>query len=58
VILDINSIGIDPFINAGLPTKPQIVPVGDNNSGVINSNGRNHNGTFIPGSFINISPQI
>jgi NOL1/NOP2/fmu family ribosome biogenesis protein len=37
------------------PTLPQIVSVGDNNSGVINSSGRVLNGTYIQGSFINIS---
>lgn len=38
------------------PTIPQIVAVGDQNSGQINQNGRNNNVTFIQGSFINISP--
>ena len=38
------------------PTQPQIVAVGDQNSGQINQNGRNNNITFIQGSFINISP--
>ena len=37
-------------------TQPQVVAVGDVNSGPINSHGRMVNGTFIPGSFINISP--
>lgn len=35
----------------------QIVAIGDVNTGVTNSQGRLNNGTFIPGSFINISPQ-
>lgn len=62
VTLDINSINSDPFISSPtfLPfqskTPPQIVAVGDRNSGTINANGRNPTGTFIPGSFINISP--
>jgi hypothetical protein len=55
VVLDIFSIGMDPFINATFNTKPQIVAIGDDNSGVINSNGRNATATFIPGSFIDIS---
>ncbi len=35
---------------------PQIVAVGDINTGQINSSGRTNNKTYIPGSFINISP--
>jgi len=35
---------------------PQIIALGDNNSGQINSSGRSNLGTFIPGSFENISP--
>jgi len=35
---------------------PQIIPIGDFNSGQTNSSGRINQGTFIPGSFINISP--
>lgn len=56
VVLNINSIGIDPFINAGLPTQAQIVAVGDVNSGIISSTGRVLLTTNIPGAFINISP--
>jgi len=37
-------------------TQPQIVAVGDVNSGQINSMGRSNNGNYIPGSFIDISP--
>jgi hypothetical protein len=37
-------------------TQPQVVAVGDVNTGTINANGRTLNGTFIPGSFIDISP--
>lgn len=36
-------------------TQPQIVAVGDVNTGATNT-GRSGNGTFIPGSFIDISP--
>lgn len=56
VTLDIFSIGADPFIAASLPQEPQIIPIGNVNSGKINSSGRIMQGTFIPGSFINISP--
>lgn len=62
VEVDIDSNGIDPFIASPtfLPfqskTLPQILPVGDVNTGSINSNGRINTGTLIPGSFQNISP--
>jgi len=55
VILDINSIGADPYIPSPARTQAQILAIGDNVSGPINSNGRQTQ-TFIPGSFINISP--
>lgn len=53
-----SSINYDPFIASPTygPTPPQILPIGDVNTGVINSSGRSSNGTYIPGSFINISP--
>lgn len=38
------------------PTLPQILALGDINTGVINAQGRSSTGTFIPGSFIDISP--
>lgn len=58
VELSINSIlNVNPFISATATTaSPQILAIGDVNSGQINSNGVNSNLTFIPGSFINISP--
>ncbi len=62
VTLNINSNGIDPFISSPtfLPfqskTLPQIVAIGDINSGIISSTGRTISTTNIPGSFINISP--
>ncbi len=55
VILDINSNGVDPFINSSAVTKAQILAIGDVNNGVINSI-PGIQGTFIPGSFIDISP--
>jgi hypothetical protein len=58
VELNINSIGMDAFIASDANTQSQILPVGDANTGPINSNGRSQTGTFIPGSFINISPKF
>ena len=56
VILDLTSIYADPFIAASLPQQPQILAVGDLNSGAINASGNMATSTSIPGSFINISP--
>lgn len=62
VTLDINSQGMDPFINSIATTKAQILAIGDINSGYASSTGRSIptiNGNTqitIPGSFINISP--
>jgi len=57
VVLDIDSAqNVDPFIASSATTKAQILAIGDGNSGIINSEGRVNNVTFIPGSFINISP--
>ena len=58
VELGIDSSSFDLFVpNPTLSTsQPQIVAVGDVNSGPINSQGRSNNGTFIPGAFIDISP--
>jgi hypothetical protein len=55
VILDINSIGTTAFTASSATTQPQILAIGDVNSGAI---GRHPPQllTFIPGSFINISP--
>jgi hypothetical protein len=59
VEVNINSAAYDPFKNnALLTTKAQILAVGDNNSGIISSTGRVIPTTNIPGSFINISPNI
>lgn len=58
VTLDLNSSqNVDPFIASSATTKAQILAMGDINLGQTNSQGRNNTGTFIPGSFINISPQ-
>lgn len=57
VVLDISSKLANNFVAAVGPVQPQILALGDVNSGAINSSGRRNNGTYIPGSFINISPQ-
>lgn len=62
VEVDIDSNGFDPFIASPtfIPfesrTLPQIMAIGDINNGAINATGRRNTGTFIPGSFIDISP--
>ena len=58
VILSLYSLNSDPFtanLTSGT-TQPQILAIGDINTGVTNSSGRSPTGTFIPGSFIDISP--
>lgn len=57
VVVDINSTNVNPFIASPTygPTLPQIAAIGDINTGQINT-GRTGNLTYIPGSFINISP--
>jgi hypothetical protein len=57
VTLNLSSIGIDTFIASTSPTQAQIVAIGDVNNGAINRHGRYPESTFIPGSFINISPE-
>jgi hypothetical protein len=59
VVLSIDSSrNVDAFISSPAygPTLPQIVAIGDVNTGQINSNGSQNTLTYIPGSFINISP--
>jgi len=58
VEINIDSTLYDSFIfnPPGQKTPAQIIPIGDFNSGKINNSGRVNTGTFIPGSFINISP--
>lgn len=57
VVLSFNSTSASPFISnpTSNVSQPQIVATGDVNSGQINT-GRTGNLTFIPGSFIDISP--
>lgn len=60
VLVDINSSQANSFIPVptyNQPTKPQIIAIGDINSGPINASGAADTQTFIDGSFINISPQ-
>jgi hypothetical protein len=52
-----SSLNVDPFVSSMAATQPQIVAVGDGNSGIISSTGMIIPFTNIPGSFINISPQ-
>jgi len=53
-----SSQNVDAFINANSSIEvAQILAIGGINSGVLNSSGRSLTGTYIPGSFINISPQ-
>lgn len=57
VVLSINSsVNVDPYISSSASTKAQIIAIGDISNGQTNSTGRANTGTFIPGSFINISP--
>ncbi len=56
VEVDIDSTAMDNFTSSSATTQPQIIPIGDVGNGQINSNGRRNTGTYIPGSFINISP--
>lgn len=55
VVLNIDSsTNVDYFVTSTSPTQPQILAIGDVNTGVTNL-GRTNNTTFILGSFINIS---
>lgn len=58
VVVTINSTQANAFIPSPVygPTPPQIVAIGDINSGQISSNGNVQIKTYVPGSFINISP--
>lgn len=56
VELSINSsYAVNQFQASNAKTQPQILAIGDTNTGSINSQGRVNNGTFVPGSFINVS---
>lgn len=51
-----SSINVDTFTTSSSKNRPQIVAIGDVNNGAINTHGRTQQITYIPGSFINISP--
>lgn len=56
VTVTIDSINSNAFVIGPTTTPAQIIAIGDVNSGPINAQGRINNGTFIPGSFQDISP--
>lgn len=56
IVIEINSLNSDAFIsNPSAKQQPQIIPVGDINSGTINKYGNVNFNLTIPGSFTNIS---
>ncbi len=55
VEIDIDSSQMNAFISASAHQQPQILPIGDVNTGVINNNGPIAEGISIPGAFINVS---
>ncbi len=56
VVLELDSsMNVDPFTSSSSPNQPQILAIGDINTGVISDNGVNIQFQSIPGSFINIS---
>lgn len=63
ITININSAGFSPYTGGGTSTlvttdltQPQIMAIGDVNSGIINDSGSAPVSTYIPGSFIDISP--
>ena len=56
VTINIDSRLFDTFVDSSEPTQPQILAIGDYNSGNINASGNLDTSTSIPGSYINISP--
>jgi hypothetical protein len=56
VVLGIDSSFYDVFVTSTQPTQPQILAIGDINSGNINASGNLNTSTTIPGSYQNISP--
>lgn len=58
VVLSIDSSkNVDPYSPSNATTQAQILAIGDVNTGQINANGPKNETTFVPGSFINISPE-
>jgi hypothetical protein len=61
IVIDLDSSkNVNPFIAnpTFATTKPQILAIGDINTGLISSTGRSLPTTAMPGSFQNISPQL
>jgi len=56
VLLDLNSGQANAFIATSNPNQPQILAIGDVNTGATNYNGLKNQSITVPGSFINISP--
>jgi hypothetical protein len=58
VVVNINSVNVNTYIASPsyISTPPQIMAIGDIISGAINTQGQTNQMTYIPGSFINISP--
>lgn len=56
VTLAINSSGFDTFATTSQSNQPQILAIGDINSGNISTSGNVSVSTLIPGSYQNISP--
>ena len=57
VFLNLNSsVNVNPFKTGSSSNKAQILAIGDINFGFNNNSGNLNTGTYIPGSFINISP--
>lgn len=57
ILININSSGFNAFINAAASTPAQVTAIGDINSGNPSVTISQDIPAFIPGSFINISPQ-
>lgn len=56
LVINIDSSKYTPFQTSTYTVQPQILAIGDINSGNINASGNLATGTNIPGSFQNISP--
>lgn len=56
-VIDINSIQYDAFITTSSSNQPQVLAIGNINSGQVNSSGNLNVITYIRGSYRNISPQ-
>lgn len=55
--LDLSGLSVDAFFNNPIfTTKAQTIAIGDVNTGIISTTGRNLPTTNVPGAFINISP--